>query len=338
MIKKLFNGATLTQLETTDLFNQMLDNKFDPILISALLMAFKFHHETSSEISGAADSLLSFSKPFKIEKKLFADCCGTGGDGKGLLNISTAVAFVASACGLPIVKHGNRSVSSLSGSADVLEHIGVKLITDTHVLKEQFNQFGLTFVFAPFFHPALKHIMPIRTTLATRTLFNLLGPLVNPARPPVQLMGVYHQNLCQPVAEALVRLGVGNGMVVHGSGLDEIAVHDVTKLVLIKNGNLSTETVNVSDFGVQSHSLDQLVGAKPEHNAKQLMALLKGEGKQAYVDAVAVNTSALLFCAGLSKDFKQGVEKAKQVIAEGGAFKVLEGIISLQIYPTHSGS
>ncbi len=330
LIQKLFNGHSLSGDETFSLFDAMLKGELEPVIISAILIAFKSHGETASEISGAARALLSHSRDFSPSLIQYADCCGTGGDGKGLVNISTAVSFVAPACGLPIVKHGNRSVSSLSGSADVLECLGINLETDLNVLHQQLSNQGLTFIFAPFFHPALKQIMPIRTALATRTLFNILGPLVNPARPTVQLMGVYSEGLCQPIAETLSQLGLKKGMVVHGSGLDEIAIHDKTQAVLIKDNKLTSLILTPTSMGVKQHPLASLIGGSPQENSVRLKAVLNGQGEEAYVDAVAVNTAALLWTADLCEDIQQGVHMAKEVISSGAPAKILQGLVEPQ--------
>jgi len=326
MIEQVLNGHILTETQSQSLFEFMLTEEIEPILISAILIAMKTRKESSEEIAGVAKALLKHSVPLALGESLVADCCGTGGDGQGLLNISTAVSFVAAACGLPIVKHGNRSVSSLTGSADVLECLGLELITEPEILKAQFKELGLTFAFAPFFHPLLKNIMPIRKTLATRTVFNLVGPLVNPARPQIQLMGVYDPCYCEPIAKTLVSLGVINGMVVNGSGLDEIAIHAKTDVALIQQGQLSLIELSPTDFGVRTHSLDSLKGADPKYNAQMLLQLLKGQGLEAYVDAVAVNTAALLYSAHYCKDLKQGVDMAKNAIVNGNAFNLFDGL------------
>ncbi|HFB64860.1 MAG TPA: anthranilate phosphoribosyltransferase, partial [Aeromonadales bacterium] len=220
-LKNIYENENVSAKQLSEVFSGMLSGKLSAVQISAVLMALKYRGESAEMIMGAASSLLKAAIPFEVASDLnVVDCCGTGGDGKGLLNISTTVSFVAAACGLKVVKHGNRAVSSNSGSADVLEHLGIAPMDNVDILKQQLTGIGLTFLFAPYFHPALKQVMPVRKELATRTLFNVLGPIINPARPRIQLMGVYDKTLCRPVAETLQYLGCEHALVVHGSGLD----------------------------------------------------------------------------------------------------------------------
>ncbi len=330
LLANLYDGVDLQSSQIQQIFNQILTNNLSEIEIAAVLIALKARAHNAEVFEGAAKAMLQVANPFEHNYDVVADCCGTGGDGHGLLNISTAVSFVVAACGVKVAKHGNRAVSSNSGSADVLEHLGIELISDNKLLSKQLETTGLTFLFAPFFHPAIKTVMPVRNALATRTIFNILGPLVNPARPNVQLMGVFSKDLCRPVAETLAKLGVENALVVHGSGLDEIAVHDSTQLAHLDNGRLTEYQLTPEEMGVSRHALESLKGGDAENNAIQIRLLFDGKGGAALIDAVAVNAAAVLMLAGKVKDICSGVEMAKQVITNGSAKKVLQALASLQ--------
>ncbi|MGH7057799.1 MAG: anthranilate phosphoribosyltransferase, partial [Acetobacteraceae bacterium] len=272
----------------------------------------------------AARALRAGARPFPRPDYFFADSCGTGGDGRGTLNVSSGVAFCAAACGLPIAKHGNRSVSSRSGSADVLEALGVNVRADATSARRCLDEAGVAFLFAPDYHPGIAHAMPVRRALATRTLFNVLGPLVNPARPPCQLAGVYEERLVVPVAEALAALGVECALVVHGAGLDEIALHGPTAAARVWNGRIETLTLAPDQAGLNRRPLEALAGGTPEENAAALAAVLAGERADAYAEAIALNTGALLWIAGRAEDLTAGVAQAWLALRNGRAGERLE--------------
>lgn len=324
ILKNIYENETISANDIAEIFGDMLVGKLSEVQITAVLMSLKYRGESSEIIRGAAKSLLQEAIPFKVPLAFnVVDCCGTGGDGKGLLNISTAVSFVAAACELKVVKHGNRAVSSNSGSADVLEHLGLPPTDDLDLLKRQLTEVGLTFLFAPFFHPALKYVMPVRKELGTRTLFNLLGPIINPARPKIQLMGVYDKALCRPVAETLKYLGTENALVIHGSGLDEIAIHDVTYYSEIKAGEIQDGIFTLESLGAKKFPLAQLQGQDPAHNAQQIKLLFEGKGIAAFEEAVAVNCAALLYSAGKVSAIRDGVQMAKRAMHNDSALNVL---------------
>jgi anthranilate phosphoribosyltransferase len=337
-LELLLSGEGLTEQQSNAFFSQVVKGKVDPIILSAFLTALKIKGETPQEISGAAGALRDNCVPFPsgdtinngiVAPGLYADNCGTGGDGSNTFNISTTASIVAAACGLPIVKHGNRSVSSRSGSADMLESFGVKLDMAPDVAFNSLKQSNLTFLFAPFYHSGIKHAMPVRKTLHTRTLFNILGPLVNPARPSIQLLGVFKPELCRPMAQALQLLGVKRAMVVHGSGMDEIALHGDTKVVEIKDGQLNEFTLSPQDFGLKHGNIDELAGGEPAFNANITARLLEGQGTQAHNSAIAVNVAALLYLFGQASDLKQGANIALEMIASGKAKNTLDQFIDL---------
>src|SRR5687767_9555083 len=221
-LMQLYSGRSLDQSAAQGLFEELVAGALGEPMIAAMLVALRLKGETADELIGAARALRAADAPFPRPDYLFADSCGTGGDGAGTINVSTAAAFVAAAAGLPVAKHGNRSVTSRCGSADVLEQLGVKLEIGAEQSRRALDETGICFLFAPLYHPGLRHAGPVRRALKIRTIMNVLGPCVNPAEPQVQLLGVADPALLEPVARTLAALGVANALVVHGSGLDEI--------------------------------------------------------------------------------------------------------------------
>ncbi len=307
----------LTRDETSDIFAHLVGAGWSEIELAGLLGALKARGETPEEIAGAAQALRATALPFPRPEYRFADTCGTGGSASGTLNVSTAVAVVVAELGLPVAKHGNRAVSSKSGSADVLEAIGVRLETTPEVARRCLDEIGLCFLFAPQYHAGVRHAMPVRQALGTRTLFNLLGPLVNPARPPLQIVGVYDPALCVPVARTLAMLGTESALVVHGEGLDEIALHGTTRAALYRDGRLSELELTPEEAGLSRHPLEALRGGQPADNAAALEALLAGKDNGAYRDAVAINAGALAWIGGLSESLAEGADLAGAALASG---------------------
>ncbi len=314
-LQRLYARGSLELAEARETFAALVAGTLSEIEISALLIALKLKGETSAEIAGAADALRSAATPFPRPQGLFADAVGTGGDGANTFNISTAVTVVAAECGLPMVKHGNRSVSSRCGAADLLETFGIRLDMAPQTARHCLDSCGLTFLYAPHYHPGIRHAMPVRRQLSTRTLFNLLGPLVNPARPPVMLVGVYDPALAVTLAETLDMLGTRRALVVHGAGLDEIALHGRTQAVLLDAGRIEHLQLGPEDFGQRGYPLDTIVGGDPEHNAALMRALLSGRGSAAQRAIVAANSGALLWLAGRADDPRTGARMAEEVLA-----------------------
>jgi anthranilate phosphoribosyltransferase len=310
---------SLTRDEATGVFARLVDGGWSGIEIAGLLTALRTRGETPEEIAGAALALRRAAHPFPRPDYPFADTCGTGGDGTGTLNVSTAAAIVAAGMGIPIAKHGNRSVSSRCGSADVLEELGVRLEAAPHAARRCLDGIGLCFLLAPQYHRGVRHAMPVRRALGTRTIFNLLGPLTNPARPPLQIAGVYDPALCPVLAEALAILGAHTALVVHGSGLDEIALHGPTRAALWRDGRLSELVLTPEQAGLARHPLGALRGGDPAGNAAALRALLEGAGREAYRDAVLLNAGALGWIAGRAECLAEGVALARRALASGGA-------------------
>jgi anthranilate phosphoribosyltransferase len=327
ILARLYSGDSLDQGSAELLFAQLVEGALPEASIAAMLIALRFKGETADEMIGAARALRAADAPFERPDYLFADTCGTGGDGSSLINVSTAVAFVAAAAGLPIAKHGNRSVTSPCGSADVLEQLGVKLNVSAEVSRRALDEAGVCFLLAPLYHPGLRHAAPVRRALKVRTIMNLLGPCLNPAEPRVQLLGVAEARHLEPVARTLASLGVRNALVVHGSGIDEMALHGETQAVRVSEAGLETLTLTPEDAGLERRPLESLKGGGPEENASRLRALLKGEGSEVETDAVALNAGALLLAAGLEPGLREGVARAKDVIASGESHRRLELLV-----------
>ena len=315
----LFDGRALDEGEAEQLFTALVEGQLNEPSIAAMLIALRLKGETAAELIGAARALRAADEPFPRPDYLFADSCGTGGDGSGSINVSTAAAFAAAAAGLPIAKHGNRSVTSRCGSADVLEQLGARIDVSAEISRRALDAAGFCFLFAPRYHPGLRHAGPVRRALKVRTMMNVLGPCLNPAEPKVQLLGVADPKLLEPVARTLLALGVERALVVHGSGLDEIALHGPTDAVRVNEGRLETLTITPEDAGLARRPLDSLTGGGPEENARRMDALLRGAGDPAETEVVALNAGALLFTAGLAATLREGTERALDALASGEA-------------------
>ena len=326
-LHKLYAGESLSRNEAGALFTELVEGRLPEASIAAMLIALKFKGETAEEMIGAAAALRRADADFPRPDYLYADTCGTGGDGSSLINVSTAVAFVAAAAGLPVAKHGNRSVTSPCGSADVLERLGVRLDVPAETSRRALDSAGVCFLLAPLYHPGLRHAGPVRRALKVRTIMNLLGPCLNPAEPQVQLLGVAEARYLEPVAKTLSSLGVRNALVVHGSGIDEMALHGETRAVRVSEGSLEALTIAPEDAGLERRPLESLKGGGPDENAERMTALLKGQGQDAEVDAVALNAGALLFAAGLASGLRDGVEAARDAIASGEGHRRLRLLV-----------
>lgn len=326
-LARLYDGRDLGRGEARSLFAELVAGRMPEPAIAAMLVALKIKGETADEMIGAASALRAADEDFQRPDYLFADSCGTGGDGASLINVSTAVAFVAAAAGLPVAKHGNRSVTSPCGSADVLEQLGAKLDIGASASRRVLDETGVCFLLAPLYHPGLRHAAPIRRALRVRTIMNLIGPCLNPAEPDVQLLGVAEARLLEPVALTLSALGVRKALVVHGSGIDEMALHGQSLAMRVSDGALEALTIAPEDAGLERRPLDCLKGGAPDENAARLKALLQGRGAAADADAVALNTGALLLTAGLAGSLSEGVDLAAQTIASGRPHQVLTAFV-----------
>ena len=327
LIHQLIAQTDLSFEQATEFFDAVMKGQVNEIQLSAALIALKIKTETADEIAGAAKAMRANAVAFTATASLTADSCGTGGDGSNTINISTTAAIVAAACGLNMVKHGNKSVSSNSGSADLLTALGINIHMTPEQASHCLDQTGFTFLFAPLYHQGVKHAMPVRTTLKTRTIFNILGPLANPAAPQVQLLGVYDPALCQPMAETLRTLGCKRAMVVHGAGTDEIALHGETQVVELNQGELTHYTLTPSDFGLAYFPLSDLAGHGPESNAQASTAILSGVGSEAHNAAIIANVAALLYLADKTESFRDAADSVRTVLQSGSALTTLNNII-----------
>lgn len=326
---RLYAGESLSEGEAEGLFGALVEGALDEPTIAAMLIALRLKGATVEELTGAARALRAADAHFERPDYLFADTCGTGGDGSGSINVSTAAAFVAAAAGLPVAKHGNRSVTSRCGSADVLEQLGAKLDVTPAVSRRALDETGVCFLLAPLYHPGLKHAGPVRRALKVRTIMNVLGPCVNPAEPRVQLLGVADPKLLDPVARTLAALGVERALVVHGSGLDEIALHAETQAMRLAGGAIEPVTITPEDAGLTRMPLIGLTGGGPEENAERFRALLLGYAPAVETQVVALNAGALLATAGIAGSLREGVDIALQTIGSGAAFKRLQAFVEV---------
>lgn len=326
-LPRLLSGEDLDEDDSLHLFERLVLGRLEPAEIAAMLIALRMKGETAAEMIGAARALIGAAEPFERPDYLYADCCGTGGDGSGSINVSTATALVAAACGLPVAKHGNRSVSSCCGSADVLEALGARIDMDAASARRALDEIGFCFLFAPHFHPGMKHAAPVRRQLQVRTVMNLLGPCVNPARPDVQLLGVADSERLVPIARTLQAMGVTRALVVHGSGLDEVALHGPTRAIRLGEGSSSEIEIVPEDAGLQRAPLKVVSGGAPAENAARLLALLGSAASGAERDIVVLNTAVLLMTAGLASDLRDGAAFAADALASGDARRVLEAFV-----------
>lgn len=319
LLEKLFQAETMTQEESQYLFAAIVRGELEPSQLAAVLISMKVRGETPAEIAGAAQALLADAQPFPRPDYLFTDIVGTGGDGTNSINISTASAFVAAGCGIKVAKHGNRSVSSRSGSSDLLSAFGIRLDMSAEQSRLALDELGVCFLFAPQYHTGFRHAIPVRQQLKTRTIFNVLGPLINPARPPLALIGVYSPELVLPIAQTLKVLGYQRAAVVHGGGMDEVAVHAPTQVAELNNGSIENYQLTPEDFGLNRYPLEALQGGAPEENRDILARLLQGKGEAAHAAAVAANVALLLKLHG-QENLRHNAQQALEMIHSGQAF------------------
>jgi anthranilate phosphoribosyltransferase len=329
MLETLVAGNAISQQQSEEFFQDVLQGNIEPALLASVLTALKMKGETADEIAGAALSIRNAATPFPAQPSTVADCVGTGGDGANTINISTTAAILAAACGLKMAKHGNRSVSSMSGSADLLEAFGVNLTMSPATASKCLEKANLCFLFAPSYHAGFKHAGPVRQAMGIRTLFNILGPLVNPAAPSIMLLGVYTPTLIPVIAKSLQLTGTKRAWVVHGSGLDEIALHGSSQLIELNNGELTEKTISPADFGLPEAPLSAIKGGTPQENAKMIKAILSGKGQTAHNNAVIINCAALLYLHDKASSLKEAADIAKNTLASGAALTTLETLVAI---------
>tara|TARA_B110000908_G_scaffold111200_1_gene130456 strand:+ start:118 stop:1140 length:1023 start_codon:yes stop_codon:yes gene_type:complete len=329
VLAQLIEGHALTKNQADEFFNLMIKGEIEPVLLASVLTALKIKGETPEEIAGAAIAIRRSARAFPVQEFPVADCVGTGGDGANTINISTTAAILAAACGLKMAKHGNRSVSSMSGSADLLEALGVNLMLSPQTASDCLAQANLCFLYAPAYHSGFKHAAPVRKKMGIRTMFNIIGPLVNPAQPSVMLLGVYTPELIETLAKTLMLTGVKRAWVVHGSGLDEIALHGTTDLTEINNDQLVKKQISPEDFGLQRYPLSAIKGGTPRENADIITSILSGNGEDAHNAAVIINCAALLYLHDKTDSLKEAAQLASKVLASGKAAAILATLISV---------
>ena len=329
-IKAVIDKKHLNESDMLDVMNSIMTGQTTDAQIGAFLVGLSMKGETIEEITASAKVMRSLATPVEIKSnKYLVDTCGTGGDGLGLFNISTASAFVVAAAGGKVAKHGNRSISSKSGSADVLESAGVNLNLSPSLISECITQIGVGFMFAPAHHSAMKHAIGPRKELAVRTIFNVLGPLTNPAKAPNQVMGVYDKNLIEPIANVLKELGSRHVMVVHSDdGLDELSIADKTYVAELKDGNVSTYSVHPEDFGLTLGDLKDIRADNADASLALITEAFSGRNGTAK-NIISLNAGAAIYVSGLTTSLQSGIDRANQVLSDGSSQKKLDEYIKI---------
>ena len=331
ILEKLLNNISLNQEESRDIMFKIMSGEYDDAQIAGFLIALRAKGERSEEIAGFAQAMRDEMTQIESVDNAI-DMCGTGGDASGTFNISTAASFVVAGAGVPVAKHGNRSMTSKSGSADVLTALGVDITLPPEKVSKCIQDIGIGFMFAPSLHPAMKYAMGARKALGTRTVFNILGPLCNPAGVKRQLMGIFEGSLTDKVAKVLQKLGSIHAMVVHGyEGLDEISTTSSTKISHLKEDNsIESTAISPSDFGFEKASLKDLKGGEPEENAVIIKNILENSDKGKKTDIVILNAGAGIFVGGKSKNLKDGVQLARESVESGAALEKLNQLAAVK--------
>ena len=324
-LAKLVRGEHLTESEMIATTNAIMEGRTSAAQIGSFLTALRLKGETVAEITGAARVMREKAVRINFKAPTVIDTCGTGGDGAQTFNISTTVAFIIAAADIPVAKHGNRAISSRCGSDDVLEALGVKVDLPPEQVEVCLQETGIGFLFAPVFHQAMKHAAGPRKELGFRTVFNLLGPLTNPAAANCQLVGVFDPALTEVVAQVLQRLGVERAVVVHGGGgLDELSLDGVNKASILRNGQVETIRFQATDLGLSAAPKTALAGGGPQENARITQAILQGTEKGPRLDVVLLNAAAALLAADVVSDLKAGIAFARELVQRGKAYAKLE--------------
>lgn len=322
---RLMNGEALSQADAAAFMREVMEGSVSGVRLAAALAALRVRGETPEEIAGFAQAMRENAVHVQVEPRdVLLDVVGTGGDGAHTFNISTTTAFVVAAAGVPVAKHGNRAASSRAGSADVLEALGVNLDAPPEVVADGINRLGIGFMFARNYHPALRHAAPVRAELAARTVFNILGPLSNPAGATHLVVGVYRPELTRTLAEVLRLLGAKGATVVYGDGLDEFTVCGPNTVSKLREGEVEGGVVSAAEAGLGEHPRAAIVGGSPAENAEITRALLTGGGTPAQRDIVALNVGAALHTAGRVTSLQGGVGHAREVMASGAAWDLLQ--------------
>ncbi|WP_135820994.1 anthranilate phosphoribosyltransferase [Halostella litorea] len=327
-IERVADGEDLTQEQAREAASAVFEDATEA-QIGALLTALRAKGETETEIAGFAEGMREAARTITPDRTPLVDTCGTGGDDYDTINVSTTSAIVASGAGVPVAKHGNYSVSSSSGSADVLEEVGVNVEAEPPAVEEAIEADGIGFMLAPVFHPAMKAVIGPRKELGMRTVFNVLGPLTNPAGADAQVVGVYDPELVPVLARALARMDVERALVVHGSGMDEIAVHDETTVAEVRGDETEEYTLSPADLGLERHDIEAVAGGTPAENAKDMRGIVEGDVTGAKRDIILANAGAAIYVAGEAETLDAGVEAAREAIDSGAAAEKLADLRSV---------
>jgi anthranilate phosphoribosyltransferase len=323
-LKDLVSLKDLTPEQITYLFEGILEGRIPQSQVAAVLALMSAKGESGEEIAIAAQTVMKRSLPIEYPTYLFGDIVGTGGDGFNTINVSTLASLVAAAAGFPVAKHGSISVSSQCGSADILRALDIDIMRGPKEARQSLDRNSWCFLFAPNYHPSFKAVKDLRRELGIKTIFNILGPLVNPLLPPLMVIGVYDPKFLMPFAVALKGLGRKKALIVHGSGLDEITVHGTTQAILLEGESIERLTLSPSDLGLKTFALADLAGGTVEQNIGLSIDLLSGRGHDAKNSIVAASAGALLWLAGEASSLKKGVDMAMGIIKSGDAMKLVE--------------
>jgi anthranilate phosphoribosyltransferase len=324
-IQRVTDGGDLTQTEARQAATMVFKDATEA-QIGALLAALRAKGETEDEIAGFAEGMRDVARRIDPDRRPLVDIVGTGGDGHDTINVSTTSTFVAAGAGVPIAKHGNYSVSSSSGSADVLEELGVSIDAEPQAVERCIEEIGMGFMLAPVFHPAMKAVIGPRKELGMRTIFNVLGPLTNPADAEAQVVGVYDPELVSMLADALSRMAVDRALVVHGDGLDEIGVHGDTTVAEVDGSSVETYTLSPAELGLDRYDISEVAGGSPTENARDMRGILDGSIDGAKREIILANAGAAVYISGAADSIEAGVDAAREAIDSGAAIEHLESL------------
>ena len=329
LTEKMLGGTDLSFVEAQQALNGVLDGQCSEVGIAGFLTALAAKGESAQEVAGMAQSLRDHAVPVRPKGGPLLDTCGTGGDGQGTFNISTTASLVAAGAGVKVAKHGNRAITSQCGSADVLAELGVKIDAPPAVIERCIDQANIGFMFAPNHHPAMKYVQPIRKALGFRTVFNVLGPLANPASVPLQIVGVAKPALMEVMAEALRLLGTERAMVVHGDGMDEFTICGPTDIVELRDGQISRHTVDYSDYGLRRAEVADLAGGTLADNVALTRGILANEALGPCRDVALLNAAAAIMLSGWAHGLEEGLELAEQSVESGKAQEALVKLVKI---------
>ena len=335
-VERVTEGKDLSQTDARAASKAVFEEATEA-QIGALLAALRAKGETEAEIAGFAEGMRAVARQIDPDREPLVDTCGTGGDDYDTINVSTTSAIVAAGAGVPIAKHGNYSVSSSSGSADVLEEVGVNVEAEPPAVETAIEADGIGFMLAPVFHPAMKAVIGPRKELGMRTVFNVLGPLTNPAGADAQVVGVYDPELVPVLADALARMDVERALVVHGSGTDEIAIHGETVAAEVEGETVEQYALDPADLGLETHDISAISGGSPEANAADMRGIVEGDVTGAKRDVILANAGAAIYVSGEGDSLEEGAEIAREAIETGDAASKLERLCEAPVEPTAEG-